>query len=182
MNAVMASAAILIHLFVLVLPIHSFVFMTLHYYIGETCHFQFQGPWSVPSSQARFSGEIPESHEDDFSRNPEGLTLQAEQGGALPLPANWNDGAILLAPLASRKREYRVIFRVKGDGRIERDAFLPLEALDDLGTAGREKLLQMCVGQFLVQDAPEHQQPAPVMVALGHLGTDDDFPALHLGR
>ena len=39
----------------------------------------------------------------------------------------------------------------------------------------------MCVGQFLVQNAPEHQQPAPVMVAPGHLGTDDNFSCLAFG-
>lgn len=35
--------------------------------------------------------------EDDFPRNLKGLTLQAEQGGALPLPVNWNDRAICLS-------------------------------------------------------------------------------------
>ncbi|WP_250703508.1 hypothetical protein [Bacteroides fragilis] len=54
--------------------------MTLHYYIGETCHFQFQGPERVPPPQARFSGEIPEPREDDFPRNPEGLDLAGGTG------------------------------------------------------------------------------------------------------
>lgn len=39
----------------------------------------------------------------------------------------------------------------------------------------------MLVGQFLVQKFAEHQQPAPVMVALGHFGTDDDFSCLAFG-
>lgn len=80
-----------------------------------------------------------------------------------------------------REREYRVVFRIESDGGIERYAFLPLEPLDQFGDAGGEKLFHVGVGQFLVQDAAEYQQPAPVMVALGHFGTEDDFPRLALG-
>ena len=80
MKATTANAAIRIRLLVLSLSIHSLVFMTLHYYIGETCHFQFQGPERVPPPQARFSGKIPEPREDDFSRNLKGPTLPSERG------------------------------------------------------------------------------------------------------
>ncbi|KDS29758.1 hypothetical protein M097_2903 [Phocaeicola vulgatus str. 3775 SL(B) 10 (iv)] len=59
--------------------------------IGETCHFLFRGPESGPPPQARFSGKIPESGEDDFSRNLQGPTLQVETGGPLPLSRKWND-------------------------------------------------------------------------------------------
>lgn len=82
MKAAMANAIILIHLLDLSLSIHSLVFMTLHYYIGETCHFQFRGPESGPPPQARFSGKIPEPGEDDFPRNQKGLTLLVEPGGS----------------------------------------------------------------------------------------------------
>ena len=40
-----------------------------------------------------------------------------------------------LVLLVFREREYRVILRVKGDGRIERRAFLSLETFDDPGAA-----------------------------------------------
>ncbi len=80
-----------------------------------------------------------------------------------------------------REREYRVVFRIESDGGIERYAFLALEPLDESGGAGGEKLFQMGVGQFLVQNAAEHQQPASVMVAPGHFGTEDDFSRLALG-
>ena len=56
-----------------------------------------------------------------------------------------------------REREYRVVLRVEGDGGIERHAFLPLEALDQLRGAGREELFQVAVGQLLVQDAAARQ-------------------------
>lgn len=39
-----------------------------------------------------------------------------------------------------REREYRIEFRVEGDGGIERYAFLSLEPLDKPGGAGGEKL------------------------------------------
>lgn len=109
--------------------------MTLHYYTGETCHFQFHGPWSVLPPPARFPGKIPEPREDDFPRNPEGLTLRVEPGGALPLPANWNDRAIVFRPPCLGEREYRVVIRVESDGGIKRDTFLSLEALNEPGAA-----------------------------------------------
>ena len=80
-----------------------------------------------------------------------------------------------------REREYRVVFRIEGDGGIERYTFLSLEPLDESGGAGGEKLFHVGVGQFLVQNTAEHQQPAPVMVAPGHFGTEDDFSRLALG-
>ena len=80
-----------------------------------------------------------------------------------------------------REREHRVVFRVESDGGVERHAFLPLESLDDFGDAGGEKLFHVGVGQLLVQDAAEHQQPAPFLVTLGRFGTEDDFPRLALG-
>jgi len=50
--------------------------------MGETCHFQFQGPESGPPPPARFSGKIPEHGEDDFPRNLQGPTLQVATGGS----------------------------------------------------------------------------------------------------
>ena len=84
-----------------------------------------------------------------------------------------------------REREYRVVFRIESDGGIEWYAFLPLEPLDESGGAGGEKLFQMGVGQFLVQNTAEHQQPAPVMVAPGQRTTlpkNCIRPVLHLGQ
>lgn len=88
----------------------------------------------------------------------------------------------LLSVPGFREREYRVVLRVESDGGIERHAFLSLEPLDESGASGREELFQMAVGQFLVQDTAEYQQPAPVPVTLGHFGTEDDFPRLALGQ
>ena len=85
------------------------------------------------------------------------------------------------ALLVLGEREYRVVIRVESDGGIKRDTFLSLEALNEPGAARLEKLLQVVVGQFLVQHTTEHQQPASVMVALGHFGTDNDFPRLAFG-
>lgn len=61
---------------------------------GETVFSNFKGRDAYRLHRQGFRGKIPERREDDFPRNPEGLTLPVEKGGALPLPANWNDGVI----------------------------------------------------------------------------------------
>lgn len=61
---------------------------------GETVFSNFKGRDAYRLHRQGFRRKIPERREDDFPRNPEGLTLPVEKGGALPLPANWNDGVI----------------------------------------------------------------------------------------
>ena len=61
---------------------------------GETVFSNFTGRDAYRLHRQGFRRKIPERREDDFPRNPEGLTLPVEKGGALPLPANWNDGVI----------------------------------------------------------------------------------------
>ena len=58
------------------------------------------------------------------------------------------------------ERKFQVKTFVKDDRRVERHPFLALEALDQPGGAGREKLFEMLVRQFLVQKTAEHQQSA----------------------
>ncbi len=59
--------------------------------------------------------------------------------------------------------------------------FLPLKPLISRGGAGREKLFQMLVGQLLVQETAEHQQSAPLMVALGDFCLHYHIAGLALG-
>lgn len=68
--------------------------------MGETCHFQFQGPESGPPPPARFSGKIPERSEDDFCRNLQGPTLRVETGGSatFALELEWQCAISLSRP------------------------------------------------------------------------------------
>ena len=61
---------------------------------GETVVSNFKGRDADRLHGQGFRRKIPEPREDDFPRNPGGLTLPVEKGGALPLPANWDDGVI----------------------------------------------------------------------------------------
>ena len=70
-----------------------FCFHNLHLFGGNAIP-GFRGFLAVRLHRQGFRRKIPERREDDFPRNPEGLTLPVEKGGALPLPANWNDGVI----------------------------------------------------------------------------------------
>ena len=100
----------------------------------------------------------------------------------LPLPLNWNGSALFPLPsLGLGEREFQVEVRVKGYRGVERGPFLALDPLDQPGGAGREKLFQMLVGQLLVQETAEHQQSAPLMVALGDFCLHYHIAGLALG-
>ena len=90
-NATTANAIIRIHLPAFDLLKHSLAFMTLYYYQMKHVISNFKGRNAYRLHRQGFRGKIPERSEDDFSRNLEALTLPVKQGGALPLPANWND-------------------------------------------------------------------------------------------
>ena len=80
-------------------PIYEGVYRILTFHdipvlTGETVFSNFKGRDAYRLHRQGFRRKIPERREDDFPRNPEGLTLPVEKGGALPLPANWNDGVI----------------------------------------------------------------------------------------
>lgn len=63
---------------------------------------------------------------------------------------------------------------VKGDRSVESHALLSLESLDKACGTGGEKLFQMLVRQFLVQESAVHGQSAPFIVATGTLFPDDN--------
>jgi len=97
MNATTANDTIRIHLLFLAFSIHSLAFMTLHYYEVKHVISNFRGRKAYRLHRQGFRGKYRSVSEDDFLRNLKGTTLQAEQGGALPLPVNWNDRAICLS-------------------------------------------------------------------------------------
>lgn len=97
MNATTANDTIRIHLLVLAFSIHSFAFMTLHYYEVKHVISNFGGRKAYRLHRQGFRGKYRNVSEDDFLRNLKGPTLQVEQGGALPLPSNWNDRVICLS-------------------------------------------------------------------------------------
>ena len=53
---------------------------------GETVVSNFKGRDADRLHRQGFRGKIPERREDDFPRNPEGLTLHGWYGHGLPLP------------------------------------------------------------------------------------------------
>ena len=79
------------------------------------------------------------------------------------------------------ERKFQVKTFVKDDRRVERHPFLALEALDQPGGAGREKLFEMLVRQFLVQKTAEHQQSASFTVAFCDFGLHHHVAGLALG-
>ncbi len=97
MNATTANDTIRIHLLLLAFSIHSLAFMTLHYYEVKHVISNFRGRKAYRLHRQGFRGKYRSVSEDDFLRNLKGTTLQVEQGGALPLPVNWNDRAICLS-------------------------------------------------------------------------------------
>lgn len=97
MNATTANDTIRIHLLLLAFSIHSLAFMTLHYYEEKHVISNFRGRKAYRLHRQGFRGKYRSVSEDDFLRNLKGTTLQVEQGGALPLPVNWNDRAICLS-------------------------------------------------------------------------------------
>ena len=70
---------------------------------------------------------------------------------------------------------------VKGDRSVESHALLSLESLDKACGTGGEKLFQMLVRQFLVQESAVHGQSAPFIVATGTLFPDDNVSGLAFG-
>lgn len=96
MNETTANDTIRIHLLVLAFSIHFLAFMTLHYYEVKHVISNFRGRKAYRLHRQGFRGKYRNVSEDDFPRNLKGPTLQVEQGGALPLPVNWNDRAICL--------------------------------------------------------------------------------------
>ena len=97
MNATTANDTIRIHLLFLAFSIHFLAFMTLHYYEVKHVISNFRGRKAYRLHRQGFRGKYRSVSEDDFLRNLKGTTLQVEQGGALPLPVNWNDRAICLS-------------------------------------------------------------------------------------
>ena len=97
MNATTANDTIRIHLLLLAFSIHSLAFMTLHYYEVKHVISNFRGRKAYRRHRQGFRGKYRSVSEDDFLRNLKDQTLQAEQGGALPLPVNWKDRAICLS-------------------------------------------------------------------------------------
>ena len=80
-----------------------------------------------------------------------------------------------------RERQGQVETRVKSQGRIEGYPFLALEPFDEPGGAGREKLFQVLVRQFLVQELAEHEQAAAFIVAFCRPAPEDDMARLTFG-
>ena len=98
MNATTANDTIRIHLLVLAFSIHFLAFMPLHYYEVKHVISNFRGRKAYRLHRQGFRGKYRSRNgEDDFLRNLKGQTLQVVQGGALPLPVNWNDRAICLS-------------------------------------------------------------------------------------
>ena len=122
------------------------------------------------------------SGEDDFSQKPSGPTLPVETGGLRPLPRE-SDGFIISFSCRSvfGERECQGEPGVKGDRSVEGHTLLSLESLDEPCGTGREKLFQMLVRQFLVQESAVHGQSAPFIVTAGTLLPDDDVSGLAFG-
>ena len=123
------------------------------------------------------------SGEDDFSQKPSGPTLPVETGGLRPLPreSGWLHHFLFLPFPFLGNESVRVNPGVKGDRSVEGHTLLSLESLDEPCGTGREKLFQMLVRQFLVQESAVHGQSAPFIVTAGTLLPDDDVSGLAFG-